>query len=360
MVRLHLHRICCGSWACPRCARVLGRALCDRLQTGEANLKLLGLQFVLLTLTFDPKRFESPRAALEAAKRGRWVAECLRKWQVRRGLHVEYLSKWELHESGWPHVHVLLVTPVGLRWKNPRVEGGEFDEFWLHGFSNVQWESKGGLAAYGSKLAAYATKEAGGDGCDALDASGLPASGFHWVQPSRGFWKLLGVSPVDNRYVGEWGDQSMRDDAGKPSAVTVKPRRQRWGSHADRVRSCGWSSALVVEGGMRDERPKEDGGHGGTFTIELPCKRSALGTALQEYFGRYASGTVEYDGEEPPDDMPGYGIVAGVRDVVPKELVEFLEQLPADLAADVDVAEVRHRLGWLNDRWPAELDEVLS
>jgi hypothetical protein len=343
MLRLYVHRVRCGSWACPRCGWLLGRTLCALLAAGEAAIKAKGLRYVLISLTFDPERFVSPRDAMESAKRGRWVAECLRKWQVRRGVHVEYLSKWELRDSGWPHVHVLLVVPIGLRFKNPKTEGGEFDDFWLYGFSNVSWQDAGKLSAYTSKVAAYTTKEAS-SGCEALEASGLSAAGFHWVQPSRGFWKLLGVKPVDTRYVGRSGDEVMRDDEGRAGDVVVNPHRVRWASHAERVASCGASSALVVEGGMSDERSRADGGHGSTFTVEIGCRRSALGFVVgDDCFDVRLGGVVDWANEEKR-------IVAGRHDVRPTAFLAWLRSLPSDWTAGVDLGEVYRRLGWLGER----------
>lgn len=95
---------------------------------------------------------------------------------------------------------------------------------------------------------------------------------------------------------------------------------------------------------MSDERPRSEGGHGSTFTIELPITRRDLGCALA--LGGAAGvpwGVVEYANEEQ-------GIVSGVRDVTPTSLLAFLRWLPPGYTAGVDLAEVRRRLGWLGKR----------
>jgi hypothetical protein len=333
---------------------MLGVALCAHLQAAEINLHARRERLVLAGLTIDPSKFDSPGAAIAAVKSKRSIARCFSKWGKRRGITPHYLSKLELNLSGWPHWHVLLVVPEGFRFANPKQGAGEFDSCWPHGISDVDWRDLGGLAEYGSKLATYVTKAAGRDGHSALAASGIPASGYHFVQPSHGFWAYCGVDAFDSRQAAEWDDETVCSDAGTIVGPTAR-KGPRWGSHVERVQSCGGTSALVVRGGMRDERPRELGGHGSTFTIELSCTRGILGTAL-DFFSMECGCDVEYvDQGFLPPGQPGYGIVECVKNLRPKDLLRFLDwldgdpQLPwAGAAANVDMDRVRRRLGWLN------------
>jgi hypothetical protein len=64
----------------------------------------------MLTLTIDPKRYDSPYAA---ARRMAWglgrLLSHMRRWDKRQP--TEYLAVWERTKSGWPHLHILLRGP---------------------------------------------------------------------------------------------------------------------------------------------------------------------------------------------------------------------------------------------------------
>lgn len=64
---------------------------------------------IMLTLTVDPKLFDSPWDALEAVGKKRGISELTkalhRKGQIRSR---EFTCTLEFHKSGWPHWHVLV------------------------------------------------------------------------------------------------------------------------------------------------------------------------------------------------------------------------------------------------------------
>lgn len=352
MLNVHPYRARCGSWCCPKCAPGLGRALCEHLQQAEINLHARGERFVLVGLTIDPKRFDSPLAAMTAVKGKRSIARCFSKWGKRRGIKAYFLGKLELNQSGWPHWHVLLIVPDGFRFANPKQGAGEFDDCWPHGISDVDWRDLGGLAQYGSKLASYVTKGAGHDGHGALAASGIPATGYHFVQPSHGFWAYCGVDAFDARRSAKWDDEVVASDDGTIVGA-VGRKGPRWGSHVERVQTCGATSCLVVSGGMRDERPRSDGGHGSTFTIELPCTRGILGTALDFFSMQAECEVVWVDRGYGPPPGPGWAIVQEVKNLRPKDLLRFLDFLAFDFGVSLDGVDrgwVRRRLGWLTSQ----------
>ena len=92
--------VTCKRWGCPYCAKLKIRKLAF-LTNGAAPNRML-------TLTMDPKDYESPKDAWE--KTTDKVPELMRK--VRKAYkECEYLRVCELHKSGFPHYHLLLRCP---------------------------------------------------------------------------------------------------------------------------------------------------------------------------------------------------------------------------------------------------------
>lgn len=87
----------CHRWLCPRCGP---------LRAAKARaLAAFGKPDKRLTLTTRPRKGLSTKAAVKWI-RGRWTA-LLRR--LRRNYpRMEYLSFLEFHDSGWPHLHILM------------------------------------------------------------------------------------------------------------------------------------------------------------------------------------------------------------------------------------------------------------
>lgn len=350
MVSAHLHRGRCGSWACPRCAPRLGRALGARLETAEDTLTRLDEKFIMATLTLH-RSWASAGAAFAYLRSSHAVRRAVQRWWRARGFEgmPHYLAKLELQGDGFPHFHVLIVVPRDLKIRLPWARngctptGGEFDSYWPHGFSNVQRDGVRGSYAAKAALSAYACKAAAGE--SALETAGLPAKGVHFVQVSQGFWKHLGVSPVSAAACQEFPDEvALNDDgavevAGQASAVVGHAPRFD-GLLVHRVEACGSWCVVRVEGGMRDESGEYT--RDGAFTVYIPERRSLVAGAIVDVV---------------PDENIVWGDdemtwVEGFRDVSPAVASRLFEFLRDGLgwgsySDDTDLSdEVRHRLGF--------------
>lgn len=87
----------CKQWGCPHCARQKIAELAARTRGAAPNR--------LLTLTVDPKQYQTPREAFDAT-RGQ-VPELVRRLRKRFG-ELEYLRVTELTRRGYPHYHMLI------------------------------------------------------------------------------------------------------------------------------------------------------------------------------------------------------------------------------------------------------------
>lgn len=87
----------CKQWGCPHCARQKIADLARRTRGAKPNR--------LLTLTVDPKRYETPREAFDATRSQ--VPELIRRLRKRFG-EIEYLRVTELTRRGFPHYHMLI------------------------------------------------------------------------------------------------------------------------------------------------------------------------------------------------------------------------------------------------------------
>lgn len=112
---LAVGRFRCRSWRCPGCRYDVAKGDFARIlaaldgQTGAGKRA-----WVLLTLTFDPRRHRDRWEAYKAAgpcwqKLRQRLARRLGGW--RNPARVGYIAVWEQHASGWPHVHIAVSSP---------------------------------------------------------------------------------------------------------------------------------------------------------------------------------------------------------------------------------------------------------
>lgn len=87
----------CQNWSCRPCAEVKIRRLAALTRDAKPNR--------MLTLTVNPRRWDSPRDAFDGTRRK--VPELLKKLRTKFG-PIEYLRVTELTHKGWPHYHLLL------------------------------------------------------------------------------------------------------------------------------------------------------------------------------------------------------------------------------------------------------------
>lgn len=220
----------CRSWACKSCATVMGGRLSERLRVVVERGAARGLRPILVSLTLNRETWpRGPLSAWHRLRELRAVPRAVKAFCRAQGIPFKgrYLIKMELQRAGWPHWHVLVMVPQSLQL--PTL--GAFDAFWKWGFSNVRHEA----CAY-TYLAKYACKEAGPDGTDTLEASGLPGRHVHWLSPSRGFWAEFGLGDFDEAVeCCEHVDEISQDDGVGDE------------THAERVDRCRSCTVLQVE-----------------------------------------------------------------------------------------------------------------
>lgn len=86
----------CKSWLCDSCRKVKIRNWIKVAQAGRPER--------MITLTCDPKLHVNPYTALRTmAKAFTKLAERIRK----KFGEFEYIKVWELHKTGWPHLHLM-------------------------------------------------------------------------------------------------------------------------------------------------------------------------------------------------------------------------------------------------------------
>lgn len=96
----------CNTWACPDCAARKASLYAARLFAAKPERHIV--------LTCDPSKFGSVEDAIGKMKDAlRKLAHKIRTGKKRRDGHwlhrpykFEYAAIWELHQSGWPHVHL--------------------------------------------------------------------------------------------------------------------------------------------------------------------------------------------------------------------------------------------------------------
>jgi hypothetical protein len=86
----------CKSWRCPTCGPILAKFWANRL-TGAKPQRFI-------TLTGDPKLWPTPQSMYEAMKAA--LPKLVRILRLK-GMNFEYAAVWELHKSGFPHIHLL-------------------------------------------------------------------------------------------------------------------------------------------------------------------------------------------------------------------------------------------------------------
>ncbi len=85
----------CKKWTCPVCGPILARLWAKRIADAKPQR--------MITLPCDHKRFPHPQAAYEAMKDA--LPRLIRLIRSQIG-PMEYALVWEIHEDGYPHLHM--------------------------------------------------------------------------------------------------------------------------------------------------------------------------------------------------------------------------------------------------------------
>jgi hypothetical protein len=85
----------CRTWKCPTCGPILRNIWTNRIADAKPQR--------FITLTCDPSRWPRPDLAYEAMKEA--LPKLVSKLRKLVGTF-EYCAIWELHESGYPHLHI--------------------------------------------------------------------------------------------------------------------------------------------------------------------------------------------------------------------------------------------------------------
>lgn len=222
----------CRSWFCdkPSCLKTSARRLLSRLLPVLETFSGM----LMLTLTVDPSRFESPLEAFEFLKKKRCVAELVKSLCKSGHLHSHrffYVLEWQ--QNGMPHFHALVESNfipfdvLAARW-NRRVRG-----FGHVRISKSRFHSPLHAARYACK---YLTKP--------------PKDGYpQWVMEYRGQIKRFSTSRglLPNRQKPRTARDRSPDHPRDCSCERCKERRSRRSTVANRVASCGQSTMLVRE-----------------------------------------------------------------------------------------------------------------
>lgn len=139
---------------------------------------------VYIVLTFDPMRYKNEWSAYRAGYHN-W--DRMRKMLERQYGKVDYVQVWERHQSGWPHVNIVIDNEEiyrqceGEGWKTWRQTLKKCAK--RYGFGEIAWveplENKAAMAGYLVKLAGELTKD-----------SQIPCNApphFRRLRASRGF-----------------------------------------------------------------------------------------------------------------------------------------------------------------------------
>jgi len=232
----------CRSWRHPGECR-LWKGAQDFSRIREAVRGRNG--WVYLVLTFDPKKWKDHWHAYRGGVRC-W--DRLRKRLVREYGPLHYIQTWERHESGWPHVNILVHNEAiaalcqGEGWK-------EWRRAWLEpnavasGFGMRTWvepmRDQDAMAGYMVKLA----RELVG----ATTKNQVPENAprhFRRLRASRGLLpkpfktgeytgELLRI-PIDA--VGDGGPRVLSSVGGRPEALMQRTNRSE--SHLRGRRAC--------------------------------------------------------------------------------------------------------------------------
>lgn len=128
---LAAHRFRCRSWRCPECRYDVARGDFARILGALEGRTGAGREWLLVTLTFDPRRYRSRWDAYRAGGRcwQRLRYRLARRYGSRSApARIRYVQVWEQHRSGWPHVHLALSCPELVQDVRTRgVRGVRFD-----------------------------------------------------------------------------------------------------------------------------------------------------------------------------------------------------------------------------------------
>ena len=140
-------RLRCKSWSCARC----GPAKAFKLQKAVAEKARDNDLTRLLTLTLDPKTVP------DGVDQIRYIRNVWRKFRVyltrRFGRSVSYIAILELHQSGRPHLHILVNRYIPQSWISETWEN-------LGGGRICHIERVTDIHRIGNYLAKYLTKTA--------------------------------------------------------------------------------------------------------------------------------------------------------------------------------------------------------
>lgn len=102
------HAVRCKRWSCEICAQINRRRIIALARMGKPT--------AMLTLTVSNKNYPGPTEAARDLKRG-LVALRKRIARAYKGQTMAFLVVYEKHQSGWPHMHLLIRAPfLPVRW----------------------------------------------------------------------------------------------------------------------------------------------------------------------------------------------------------------------------------------------------
>ena len=249
----------CKSHYCESCSRGLGlklRAkLVEAIQGWQASIP------VMVTLTIDPKIFDSPAEEMDFVRKKSLISQLIRELK-RRGFLTSpnYFGVIEFQENGWPHWHVLIdssflpIAAINSIWQGygPAREGSTVDMgfVWISkgtGSKNGKFHTKEHAAHYVTKYIIKPPKN--GFPAWVLNRKGVI---FKRYTTNKGCFASVGKPPVFSTellgYPSQWDIEDEQDE--KRKSINVAKLGKKYKRTADtiagRVANCG-NRTIVVE-----------------------------------------------------------------------------------------------------------------
>ena len=223
--RKHFRKFKCRSWRHEGECRKRAGAL-DFMRCKEGIESRDG--WIYVVLTYDPKQWSGK---WEAFKQGGKMWNRLRSRLNRKYGKVEYIQTWEAHQSGWPHVNLIMHNLEMLRicgpqgsksWRKFRkelnkmaVEVGFGKRIWVEPMRNGE-EMAGYITKLGGKLSALPEEMTG---AMAKDQTPVDAPRhFRRIRASRG------LLPAKFSHEGVWTGRMIQK-----SVEEIRKIEREWG-----------------------------------------------------------------------------------------------------------------------------------
>lgn len=223
----------CKRWSCPVCHEANRRRVIRIARAGNPR--------ALLTLTVSSKKYPDPAEAAQALKNSLRLLR-LRLKRHPRLENFEFLAVFEKHQSGHPHLH-LLIKGKFIPWKLLRKWWTKWTDSPIQDIRKIS--SRGNAALYCAK---YIGK----------DLSSLPGCKRWWR--SHGYSSSAADDYQDEKAAGQWGRLTANIARLRHAALVSGYEVENWGVEGfafkprpGRPEPPGFSFAIYGATGMNEK-----------------------------------------------------------------------------------------------------------